>query len=371
MFRQSIRDGYQQEEPDYWLKHGTPLPLVERLDREYIVNFGGWTEMIEEDGKLTFKWRDCQWVKAVGYDCICPGCHTKNVACIRLWSARPYTEFQLGAHCQGDFYNSVREKAESENITFVLYPNDSTDAGKRLRLKQEYFFVSASIQDMIARCAEMGVELSEFAKYFAIQLNDTHPALGVPELMHQLIDMHGFSWEDAWSVTEGTFCYTNHTVLPEALEKWPVDLVKELLPRHMEIITEVNRRFLLETERRGCSAEAVRAMSLIEEGYCQQVRMANLAIVGSSHVNGVAALHSDIIQKSIFRDFNAFYPGKFTNVTNGVTPRRWIAQANPLLGHFITKQLRTAGFCEHEREWVADMGLLRNLVGLEKNPKAL
>ncbi|KAH0570573.1 Glycogen phosphorylase [Spironucleus salmonicida] len=372
MFRQTIKDGYQQEEPDYWLKHGTPLPLVERLDREFIVRFGGWTEMVEnKNKKLEFKWRDAQLIKAVAYDCLCPGHHTTNVANIRLWSARPYTEFELGAHCSGDFYNSVREKADTENITFVLYPNDSTENGKKLRLKQEYFFVSASIQDMIARAAEMQIDLSDFHQHFSVQLNDTHPALGIPELMHQLIDHHDFSWDQAWSVVTKTFCYTNHTVLPEALEKWPVSICKELLPRHTEIMFEINRRFIIECNAKNCSGDAVRAMSLVEEGHAQSLRMANLAIVGSRKVNGVAALHSDIIVNSIFIDFNKMFPGKFTNVTNGVTPRRWIAQANPLLSHFITKNLKKAGFIQSEHDWVANMDVLKNLTSLQKDPQAL
>ncbi|CAL6058899.1 Glycogen_phosphorylase [Hexamita inflata] len=371
MFKQHIENGYQTESPDYWLKHGCPFPLVERLDREYVIRFGGWTEMETVNGKMHFKWTGGSMVKAVAYDCLCPGHHTQNVANIRLWSARPYTEFQLGSHNSGDFYNAIKEKADSENITFVLYPNDSTEEGKKLRLKQEYFFVSASIQDIMKRADEMQIEYKDLANHFAIQLNDTHPALSIPELMRVLLDEKDFEWEDAWKVINKVFSYTNHTILPEALEKWPIHICKELLPRHTDIILEINRRFLLQIQQGGATADMIRNMSLVDDTGCRYLRMANLAIVGSHAVNGVAALHSQIIVDATFHDFAVVDPSKFHNVTNGVTPRRWIAQCNPQLAHFITKHLKKAGYIQREVDWVGNMDLLKHLVQLEQQPAAL
>ena len=373
MFKQVIQDGYQKEQPDYWLKHGTPFPLVERLDREYIVRFGGWTEITKDEktGRLNFKWNGGDLVKAVAYDCLCPGHHTKNVATIRLWSARPYTEFELNSHASGDFYNAVREKAESENITFVLYPNDATEQGRRLRLKQEFFFVSASIQDILKRAQEMNVPVDQLGRYFAVQLNDTHPALGIPELMRILLDDRHMEWDDAWNIVTKVFSYTNHTILPEALEKWNVRIFKELLPRHADIIFEINRRFILELNKLNANADQIRNMSLVDESGDQYFRMANLAIVGSHAVNGVAALHSKILVESTFKDFATFYKNKFTNVTNGVTPRRWVAQCNPQLAYFITKHLKKAGIIDTEYDWVSNMELLQNLTKLDNDKKAL
>lgn len=293
------------------------------------------------------------------------------MANLRLWSARPYNEFQLGSHNAGDFYNAIRERAESENISFVLYPNDATDAGKKLRLKQEFFFTSASLQDMLARADEMRVDLHDMAKHFAVQMNDTHPAIGVAELMRLLMDTRYFDWDEAWKVVTGVFGYTNHTVLPEALERWPVPIFQELLPRHLEIIYEINRRFIVMIKEKGVSDDAIRNMSIIDESGCRYVRMANLAVIGSHAVNGVAALHSEIIKKTIFSDFYKLWPEKFFNMTNGVTPRRWVAQCNPQLAHFITKYLKKGGFIQNEFDWVKDMTVMQKLTSLDQDVEAL
>eukprot|EP00768_Dysnectes_brevis_P003427 gnl/Dysnectes_brevis/2450_a2920_1653.p1 GENE.gnl/Dysnectes_brevis/2450_a2920_1653~~gnl/Dysnectes_brevis/2450_a2920_1653.p1 ORF type:complete len:882 (-),score=397.14 gnl/Dysnectes_brevis/2450_a2920_1653:80-2725(-) len=375
MFKQRIENGFQVEEPDYWLRHGTPFPEVERLDIEYVVRFYGHTKSDPVPGQTqsrSWSWEGGELVKAIAYDCLCPGHNTRNVANIRLWSARPYTEFQLHSHVSGDFYNAVRAKAESENITFVLYPNDHTESGRVLRLKQEYFFSSASLQDIIHRATVRGIPLLKLGEFFAVQLNDTHPAIAIPELMRLLLDDHAYEWVDAWNVCQKVFSYTNHTVLPEALERWPLHMIQNLLPRHAEIILEINRRFMgIVSASYPGDVDRLRRMSIIEEGATQMVRMAYLSIVGSHHVNGVAALHTEIIKESIFKDFHQLWPTKIVNITNGVTPRRWIAQCNPKLAAWITKRLKGMGLIRHEHEWVSDMSLLRNLETLAEDGDAL
>jgi len=375
MFRQAIEAGGQVELPEYWLRHGpAPFPMVERLDREYTVRFYGYTASESDpadSSKRYYHWEGGELVKAVAYDCLCPGHHTTNVANLRLWSARPNTEFNLQDHASGDFYAAIRERAESENITFVLYPNDNTESGKLLRLKQEYFFVSASIQDILARAEEMGIAPADLHKYFAIQLNDTHPTLGIPELMRLLLDQYHMEWDQAWPVVRNCFSYTNHTVLPEALEKWSLPVIQKLLPRHTDIIFEINRRFLLEVAQRGgFEGDSVSRMSIFEEGYVKSIRMANLAVIGSCHVNGVAALHTEIIKGTLFSDFDRLWPDKIINVTNGVTPRRWVAQANPLLAHFISKHLAAGKYSSVDWEWLGNMDLLQHLYPALENDEA-
>lgn len=360
MFKQSIENGFQVEHPDYWLRHGAPWE-IERFDIEYPVRFYGHTtaRLSPETGEHVFGWEGGQCVKAVAYDTLVPGFNTSNVINLRLWQAAPGQEFQLNMHNAGNYYASVSEKLESENITAVLYPNDNSREGRILRLKQEHFFVSATLQDVIARAKALGVSLDRLGDRFCLQLNDTHPALSVAELMRLLLDEHSFGWEDAWAVVTSVFAYTNHTVLPEALEKWPEHLVGELLPRHLDIIREINRRWCAAVEARWPADHArVHRMAIIADG---TVHMAVLAIVGSFAVNGVAAIHSEIIRTGIFADFAEFWPSKFQNKTNGVTPRRWIAESNPELADLITERLVSKGVIKDAHGWPAHLEHLRHL----------
>lgn len=374
MFKQTIKDGYQVETPEYWLRHGTPFPEVERLDIVYKVHFYGnviTVQSPEDPDKKISRWINTDTVKAVAYDCLCPGHHTRNVVNLRLWSARPETEFRFDEHSKGDYISAVRDKAMSENITQVLYPNDNSETGKVLRLQQEYFFVSASLQDIIFRAKEMGVPFEELGNHFNIQLNDTHPTLGIPELCRILVDEYYYDIRKAYEISKTVFAYTNHTVLPEALEKWPVPLIEKLLPRHMQIIYEINSIFMDEVSARfPGEVERLTRMSIIEESHPKMVRMANLAIIGSHHVNGVAKLHTEIIKESIFRDFYEMKPEMFVNVTNGVTPRRWIAHCNKDLRSFITKNLTRLGVISRECEWIDQMTLLKNLAPLSNDVSA-
>ncbi|KAG9394121.1 glycogen phosphorylase, partial [Carpediemonas membranifera] len=352
MFKQDIKDGYQVETPEYWLTRGNPHEL-ERNDVQWEVKlFGNSTAYYDSKlARTVYKWENYMPVRAVAYDTLCPGYSTKNVLNIRLWAARPCTEFDFFSHNHGDYLNAVRDKLETENITSVLYPNDGTDVGRRLRLKQQYFFTSASLQDMINRFRSTKAPLSRFHEYYTIQLNDTHPTLAVAELMRLLIDEHGFEWEDAWSVVIKTFAYTNHTVLPEALEKWPVHMIQHMLPRHHDIICEIDRRFCEMAYEKLHNNDDVHAMRIVKDG---NIHMANLAIVGSFAVNGVAAIHSEIIRKQTFASFAKLWPEKFQNKTNGVTFRRWLRQANPELTSLITETLVNDGVVTSEAQWVME-----------------
>ncbi len=363
MFKQDIKDGYQVETPEYWLTRGNPHE-VERNDVQYDIKFFGNTAPVYDEklGRTVFKWENYQPVRAVAYDTLCPGYNTKNVLNIRLWEARPCEEFDFRLHTHGDYLNAVRDKLETENITSVLYPNDNMDQGRRLRLKQQYFFVSASLQDMINRFRSHNIPLSEFHTKFSIQLNDTHPTLAIPELMRLLIDEYHFEWEVAWNVVVKTFAYTNHTVLPEALEKWPVHMIQSMLPRHYDIVTEIDRRW---TEKMYAMYpkrdDLVHAVRVVKDG-C--VHMANLAIVGSFAVNGVAALHSEIVKTDVFPEFAQVFPEKFQNKTNGVTLRRWLRQANPGLTALITETLTGLGEVRQEADWVMHPEKLKALTEL-------
>ncbi|MEM2900546.1 MAG: glycogen/starch/alpha-glucan phosphorylase, partial [Thermoplasmata archaeon] len=283
---------------------------------------------------------------------------------LRLWSSASSNEFDLQIFNHGDYVKAVEDKNRSEMISKVLYPNDNVIEGKELRLKQQYFFVSASLQDILRRYKKTHKNFESFVDKTAIQLNDTHPTIAIPELMRLLIDEEGFGWDEAWKIVSNVFAYTNHTVLPEALEKWPVTLVESLLPRHMQIIYEINHRFLNEVRARFPNDEdRVRRMSIIEEEPVKQIRMANLAIVGSKKINGVAKLHSEILKKNVFRDFYEMWPEKFTNVTNGITPRRWLLAANPSLANFITEKIGS--------EWITDLTKLRKLEKYANDKKVL
>jgi glycogen phosphorylase len=357
MFRQNIVNGCQSEEPDHWLRDGNPWEL-ERPEYTMRIHFGGHAEFYRSGtGVLRARWVETNDVLAIPYDIPIPGYHNGTVNTLRLWKAAATDEFDLGEFNSGLYPESVSDKNAAENITMVLYPNDSSENGKDLRLRQQYFLASASLQDVLQRwVGQQGRDLSEFAEKNCFQLNDTHPSCAVPELMRLLMDVHGLGWDEAWGITTRTMAYTNHTLLPEALERWPVPLFKRLLPRLLDIIYEINARFLTAVARRWPGdAGRLRNMSIIEEGPVPQVRMAFLAIVGSFSVNGVAELHSRLLQKGLFNDFYDLWPEKFNNKTNGVTPRRWLASCNPELAQVITQTLGGDA-------WVTDLQLLSRLV---------
>ncbi|MBK7459024.1 MAG: glycogen/starch/alpha-glucan phosphorylase [Betaproteobacteria bacterium] len=338
MFKQSIQGGRQVEHPDPWLEDGTPWEFP-RPGVHYAVCFGGWVEHPEGPGTPSL-WRHAGQVNAKAYDMVIPGHGTERVSTLRLWKAAAPSQIDLHAFNTGDYARAAEFKNQFENISWVLYPNDSTDAGRELRLRQEYFFTSASLQDILARHQAEHGRLTNLAEKVAIHLNDTHPAIGVAELMRLLVDEHGFGWVAAWALTKKVFSYTNHTLMPEALETWPVALMQRVLPRHLEIILRINKGFLEEAAvHRPGDHDFLRRLSLIDESGERRVRMAHLSIVGSHKVNGVSALHSDLLVATIFADFASLWPARFTNMTNGVTPRRWLAQANPGLAALLDQTI--------------------------------
>ena len=353
MFKQSIQHGRQVEYPDPWLEDGTPWEFP-RAGVHYTVRFGGWVEPPAEPS-LTPTWRHAAEVNAKAYDMVVPGHGTQRVSTLRLWKAVAPSQIDLHAFNSGDYARAAEFKNQYENISWVLYPNDSTPAGRELRLRQEYFFTSASIQDILARHLEENGTLANLSDKVAIHLNDTHPAIGVAELLRLLVDEHGFGWHAAWALTRKVFSYTNHTIMPEALETWPVALMQQVLPRHLEIIFRINAEFLAEAAaHRPGDNGFLRNLSLIDEGGERRVRMANLSIVGSHKVNGVSALHSELITQTIFADFASLWPERFTNMTNGVTPRRWLAQANPGLSSLIDSTIGSG--------WRLDLDQLKRLL---------
>jgi len=354
IFEQAIKDGWQVEITDKWLRFGNPWEIV-RPEIYYEVKFGGHTQAgVDEKGRYLVHWIPDTEVKGEAYDTPILGYRVGTCNTLRLWKAEAVESFDFAAFNHGDYYRAVADKVESENIAKVLYPNDEVIQGKTLRLQQQYFFVSCSLQDMIRIHRGLNRPLETFHEKWAVQLNDTHPAIAVPELMHLLVDDHGMDWDTAWNVTRHTFAYTNHTLLPEALEKWPVNLMGQLLPRHLEIIYEINARFLDEVRAAfpGDSARLSR-MSLIDESGERFVRMAHLATVGSHGVNGVARLHSTLLKKTVMHDFAELWPEKFCNVTNGVTPRRFVAIGNRPLSHLITESIG--------ERWLFDLDELRRL----------
>jgi glycogen phosphorylase len=353
MFAQNIQNGCQVEYPDPWLQDGTPWEFP-RADISYPVCFGGWVEHV--GGKAI--WHKSGEVAAKAFDMVVPGHGTQHVSTLRLWKAAAPAHFDLGAFNTGDYARAASAKNEFENISWVLYPNDSTPAGRELRLKQEYFFVSASIQDLVKRHLDEHATLANLADKVAIHLNDTHPAIGVAELMRVLVDEHAMPWAKAWALCGKTFSYTNHTLMPEALETWPVALLQKVLPRHLEIIFQVNQEFLDLAAQLHPGDDALLArLSLIDEHGERRVRMAHLSIVGSHKVNGVSALHSDLLVQTIFADFAQIWPERFTNMTNGVTPRRWLAQANPGLAGLLDDTLGSG--------WRLDLDQLARLKPLQ------
>ncbi|QIM68494.1 glycogen/starch/alpha-glucan phosphorylase [Basfia succiniciproducens] len=347
MFKQTIEDGSQVEKPDAWIAKGAPWEFT-RASKRYRVRFGG---------NLHFEGEKCIWtpseeITALAYDNIVPGYETKSAATLRLWTANAGDIFNLANFNKGDYFGAIEERSSIENVSRVLYPDDSTWAGRELRLRQEYFLVSASLQDIIKRHKKFhGGKIANLADKVAIHLNDTHPALAIPELMHILVDQEGISWKKAWDMTRRIFSYTCHTLMSEALETWPIELMAKVLPRHLQMIYEINAEFL-EYVRTYVSADVdfIRRVSLIEEGNQRKVRMGWLSVVGSHKVNGVAEIHSDLMVSSTFADFAKIYPERFTNVTNGVTPRRWIGVANPKLAALFDKYIGT--------EWRKDLSQL-------------
>jgi starch phosphorylase len=340
IFDQAIRDGWQVELTDKWLRFGNPWEIV-RSEVTFDVKLGGRTEHAHDDqGRWRVHWHPDRMIRGVAYDTPIPGYRGPTTNLLRLWKAEAVESFDFDAFNVGDYYGAVDEKIASETISKVLYPNDEPDAGKELRLAQQFFFVSCSLQDMIRLALLRGKSLRDFDACWAAQLNDTHPSIAVAELMRLLVDEHAMDWDEAWAVTERTCGYTNHTLLSEALEKWPVPLFARLLPRHLEIVHEINRRFLDEVRRRHPGDEGLAArLSLIDETGPRYVRMAHLASVGSHAINGVAALHTDLLKQTVLHDVYAVAPGKFFNITNGVTPRRWIALSNPGLTALITSRI--------------------------------
>lgn len=356
IFFQAIRDGYQVETPDSWLRYGNiwEFPRPEYL---YPVKFyGKVNQYFDEKGRFTSQWVDTQDVMAMAYDTPIPGYGNNTVNNMRLWAAKATREFNFDYFNHGNYEQAVSDKAQTETISKVLYPNDNVFEGKELRLKQEYFFVTATMQDIIRRFKknrEGGYE--QFPDKVAIQLNDTHPAIAIPELMRILIDEEKMGWDEAWDITVRTFGYTNHTVLPEALERWPVYLMQKVLPRHLQIIYEINHRFLEYVKSRFPNDDdRLRRMSIIEEGPEKKVRMAHLAIVGSHSLNGVAALHSDILKNEVFKDFYELWPERFNNKTNGITQRRWLKLCNPELSELITSKIGD--------KWTTDLYELKKLI---------
>ncbi|MBC7682545.1 MAG: glycogen/starch/alpha-glucan phosphorylase [Ferruginibacter sp.] len=353
MFAQDIQNGAQMEYPDPWLENGTPWEFP-RADISYPVRFGGWVEQV--NGAPV--WRNAGEVAAKAYDMVVPGHGTDKVSTLRLWKAVAPAHIDLNAFNTGDYARAASIKNEYENISWVLYPNDSTPAGRELRLKQEYFFVSASVQDLVVRHMREHPSLDNLAEHVAIHLNDTHPAIGVAELVRVLCDEHGMPWDKAWTICCKTFSYTNHTLMPEALETWPVGLMQHVLPRHLEIIFRINKEFLeMAAQHRPGDNAFLARLSLIDEQGERRVRMANLSIVGSHKVNGVSALHSELLVQTIFADFASIWPDRFTNMTNGVTPRRWLAQANPGLSNLLDITLG--------KGWRLDLDQLQKLKALK------
>jgi starch phosphorylase len=354
IFDQDIVDGWQVEITDKWLRYGNPWEVA-RPEAQIDVKFGGHTEAYTDDqGRYQVRWVPYKMVKGVPYDTPILGFNTNTVNTLRLWKAEAPESFDFEAFNKGDYFGAVQEKSACENITKVLYPNDESDQGKQLRLEQQYFFVSCSLQDMIRLIKIQNLSLERFHERYAIQLNDTHPTIAVAELMRLLLDDYGFTWQKAWDITTQTFAYTNHTLLPEALERWPLGLFGSLLPRHLEIIYEINRHFLDAVRIKfPDDSDRLTRMSIIDESGERYVRMAHLACVGSFAINGVAELHSDLLKQTTLHDFYEMYPEKFTNVTNGVTPRRFMVLSNPRLANLITSKIGDS--------WIKNLDELRKL----------
>jgi starch phosphorylase len=360
IFDQSIRDGWQVESTDNWLRLGNPWEIA-RPEIAFPVFLGGRTETLTDaEGRHRVIWLPDRVVKGVAHDTPILGYRVSTANMLRLWSAQASEAFDFEAFNEGEYYRAVEEKTSSENITKVLYPNDETAGGKQLRLEQQFFFVTCALQDMLRIHLQRSPDMDDFDRKYAVQLNDTHPSIAVAELMRLLVDVHGMPWERSWEITTRTLAYTNHTLLPEALEKWPLPLFRSVLPRHLEIVYEINRRFLDEVRVRFPGDEArVQRVSLVDENGPRYVRMANLACVGSHAVNGVARMHSELLRSDLLRDFSEIWPEKFTNVTNGVTPRRFVALVNPGLSALVTSAIGDG--------WISDLERLAELEPLAED----
>ncbi len=361
MFAQGIENGRQVEHPDHWMRLGNPWEIA-RPELRYRVGFGGRVESDGSGNSASRRWQPAESIIAQAFDFIVPGHGTQRVSTLRQWSATADGSIDFAMFCRGDHLAAGKARLAADLLNWVLYPDDSTDAGKELRLKQEYMLVSASLQDVIARHLSEGNALASLGKKNAVHLNDTHPAITPVELMRLLLDVHGLDWNESWAITQDAVSYTNHTLMPEALETWPVRMFGALLPRHLEIAYQINQHFLDEVRKRFPGDDAlVERVSLINEGSHggeRRLRMAHLSIVASHKVNGVSALHSDLMVQTIFADFAKIFPGRFTNVTNGVTPRRWLVQANPTLSSFIDTQIGV--------EWRSDLDRLADLRAVAK-----
>ncbi|MEI8106842.1 MAG: glycogen/starch/alpha-glucan phosphorylase [Verrucomicrobiota bacterium] len=362
LFKQEFRNGHQIELPDEWMKFGTPWEIVRPEHTTEVELYGHVENIFDDRGNSLPHWTGTQKLIGIPYDIPIPGYATNTVNYLRLWESRAGAEFDLEAFNRGGYVEAVQEKNLSETISKVLYPNDKNDSGKELRLVQQYFFVACSLRDIFRRFRKDNESWEDFPEKVVIQLNDTHPAVAIVELMRLFHDIHGMTWEKAWGLVSRTFAYTNHTLLPEALERWSVPLFHKVLPRHLQIILEINKRFLDQVELAYPNdSSKKRAMSIIEEGHVQYVRMANLSVVGCFSVNGVAAIHTQLVKSDLFPDFHAFYPGKFNNKTNGITPRRWLLACNPLLSNLITRTIGDG--------WKRHLNQLRDLEPFADNPQ--
>ena len=362
LFKQEFRNGYQVELPDDWMKYGTPWEIVRPEHTTEIELYGQVENIFDDLGNYVSKWTDTKRLMGIPYDIPIPGYGTTTVNFLRLWSSKAAEDFDFEAFNSGGYDEAVRDKNASETISKVLYPNDKNESGKELRLIQQYFFVACSLKDIIRRFRRSNDDWNVFPEKVTIQLNDTHPAIAVVELQRLLHDVYGLPWKKAWEIVTRTFAYTNHTLLPEALEKWSIGLFQKVLPRHLQIIFEINKFFLREVDAKWPGdVEMVRKLSLIEEGNPQMVRMANLSVVGSHSVNGVAELHTQLLKRDLFPEFDALYPGKFNNKTNGITPRRWLLACNPRLSKLITSKIG--------RGWERNLYDLRGLEAYARDPE--
>lgn len=357
LFEQRFENGWQVEYPEQWLQFGNPWEFA-RPEVLYPIQFYGRVEEFRDSvGERAYRWVDSERVLAMAYDTPVVGFGGETINTLRLWSARATRDFNFGHFNDGAYMKAVEQKILSENLSRVLYPNDATETGKELRFKQEYFFTSASLQDILRRYLQHHSTFDSLPEKAAIQLNDTHPAIGIAELMRLLVDQHALRWEHAWDITRATFSYTNHTLLPEALEAWPVRMIERVLPRHMQIIYEINARFLNRSRAKASGDNhRLSQLSLIDERGDRRVRMGNLAFLGSHKVNGVSALHTELMKKTVFADFHGEFPDRITNKTNGITPRRWLHQANPPLANLITSRIGDG--------WVKDLSQIKALVPL-------
>ncbi|WP_319475253.1 glycogen/starch/alpha-glucan phosphorylase [Marispirochaeta aestuarii] len=359
IFRQQIENGWQVEQPDDWLRRGNPWE-IERPDIVVPVHFGGRVDTIVERGRRKYHWVDTTPVLGIAFDTPIVGFGGETVNTLRLWSARAAEEFDFSEFNEGDYVEAVAAKVSAENLTKVLYPNDKLYLGKELRLKQQYLFVACSLADIVRRFKKGGHSWREFPDYAAIQLNDTHPSLAVPELMRILIDENQLDWDTAWDITIKSLGYTNHTLMPEALEKWPVPMLEKLLPRHLQIIYDINHHFLQRVSIAfPGDMQRLNRMSIVEEGDTKQIRMAHLSIVGTHSTNGVAALHTELLRSRVVPDFAELYPERFNNKTNGITQRRWLLKSNPALSSLITEHIG--------EDWITDMTRLKKLAPLAED----